>query len=347
MKYFSLFSGIGGFEFGFPNSWKCVGYSEIDKYADCVYRRHFPTHKGYGDARVIDPNKIPYFDLLCAGFPCPSFSVAGKQGGLQDSRGALFFEIARILSNKKPRYFLLENVKGILSHDTGKTYAKILGILANIGYLVQWEVINSNQFGVPQNRERIFIIGHLRGIPRPEVFPIRESYGSTHTAKPIRNLCAGTLSTKNQNGQAQLDRSTTLVWTALTETRTEQAKEIRRESLKDGRDFCPRRGKELVKRTDELMNCVTGGKNEMLIILKDEIRRLTPIECERLQAFPDDYTAWGVYQNNKRVELSDTQRYKMLGNAVTTTVITAISQRFPARIHHHFKEFSYHPRKEI
>ena len=112
--------------------------------------------------------------MLIGGFPCQSFSVAGKRKGFNDIRGTLFFEIARILRDKRPRYFLLENVKGLLSHDDGKTFSTILGILTDIGYELQWQVLNSKNFGVQQNRERVFIIGHIRGECRPKVFPIGE-----------------------------------------------------------------------------------------------------------------------------------------------------------------------------
>jgi DNA (cytosine-5)-methyltransferase 1 len=149
----------------------CVGFSEIDKYAIQTYRKHFPEHKNYGDATKIITSELPEFDLLLAGFPCQSFSIAGKRGGFEDTRGTLFFEIARIAKDKRPSYLLLENVKGLLSHDKGNTFATIISTIDELGYDCQWNVLNSKDFGVPQNRERVFIVGHLRGIPRPKVFP--------------------------------------------------------------------------------------------------------------------------------------------------------------------------------
>ena len=165
MKYFSMFSGIGGFEKGIEQSgvdMTCVGYSEIDKYARSIYEKHYPNHIGYGDATEIKTEELPDFDLLVGGFPCQAFSIAGKRKGFSDTRGTLFFEIARILREKRPRYFLLENVKGLLSHDKGKTFQTILGVLSELGYDVEWEVLNSKNFGVPQNRERIFFKGYSR-----------------------------------------------------------------------------------------------------------------------------------------------------------------------------------------
>ena len=149
----------------------CIGYSEIDKYAVQVYQSHFPEHKNYGDIKSIDVAELPDFDLLVGGFPCQSFSIAGKRGGFNDTRGTLFFEITRILKSKQPRLCLLENVKGLLSHDEGRTFRTIIATLDELGYDVQWQVLNSKNFGVPQNRERVFIVGHLRGTARPQVFP--------------------------------------------------------------------------------------------------------------------------------------------------------------------------------
>lgn len=177
MKYLSLFSGIGGFELGIANSdieMECIGFSEVDKNAKSIYRKWFPDHRDLGDATKIRPEDLDDFDLLVAGFPCQPFSNAGTRGGLDDTRGTLFFEIARICQEKRPQYLLLENVLGLLSNDKGRTFQKFLGILAEMGYLIQWEVRNSKNYGVPQNRERVFIKGYLRGRGRSEVLRIGE-----------------------------------------------------------------------------------------------------------------------------------------------------------------------------
>ncbi len=285
LKYFSMFSGIGGFEYGIqrasqirramggetsrfdmgykrnmPNakdsirrtfsSVDCIGYSEIDKYSIQIYEKHFKGHKNYGDATRIVPEEIEDFDLLCGGFPCQSFSIAGKRGGFKDTRGTMFFEIARILSVKRPKLLLLENVKGLLSHDNGRTFGTILATLSELGYICQWQVLNSKNFGVPQNRERVFIVGHLRGTSRPEVFPIGENGGEA---------VFGAIKNTYYKGQT------------------------------------------------------TGSYIES----EAKIRRLTPVECERLQGFPDGWTEG----------ISDTQRYKCLGNAVTVNVIEAIMKK--------------------
>lgn len=208
MKYLSLFSGIGGFELGITRAHErlhdsryetahrqeaaetvpgvvseserddvqgavsCIGFSEIDKYAVQTYQKHFPTHTNHGDITKINVQELPDFDLLVGGFPCQAFSIAGKRKGFDDTRGTLFFDIARILRAKQPRLLVLENVKGLLSHGDGDTFKTIITTLDELGYDLQWQVLNAKNFGVPQNRERVFIVGHLRGTPRPEVFPV-------------------------------------------------------------------------------------------------------------------------------------------------------------------------------
>ena len=195
-----MFSGIGGFELGIEKAIRfnesllgrskssrsikgrrrysqpcCIGFSEIDKYAIETYKHHFPNHKNYGDATKIIPEELPDFDMLCGGFPCQSFSIAGKRMGFKDTRGTLFFDIARIVKVKRPQIVFLENVKGLLNHDNGRTFTTIIATLDELGYNAEWQVLNSKHFDVPQNRERVFIIGHLRGTSSRQIFPIREN----------------------------------------------------------------------------------------------------------------------------------------------------------------------------
>jgi DNA (cytosine-5)-methyltransferase 1 len=308
MKYFSLFSGIGGFELGIekayvgitdrdkkrvgtkgektndeawqgleskerkgshdadrrtrqlphrghdPGAPRCVGYSEIDRFAIEIYEKHF-EHKNHGDIRDIDPAELPDFDMLVGGFPCQSFSIAGLRKGFHDTRGTLFFEISRLLRDIRPRLLLLENVKGLTSHDDGRTFRTIISELDELGYDLEWQVLNSKNFGVPQNRERVFIVGHLRGTPSPQVFPLQ--------ADDV-GYCGEPLPEPEAFGYVR-----------------------NMSDIKSGRGHPVR------------------------------IRRLTPKECERLQGFPDGWTE-GV---------SDTQRYKTLGNAVTVNVIEHIVKK--------------------
>ena len=149
----------------------CIGYSEIDKYAIQVYKKHF-NHKNYGDITKINEKELPDFDLLVGGFPCQSFSIAGNRMGFEDTRGTLIYDVFRIIKEKHPRTVLLENVKGLLSHDKGRTFKTIITSLNELGYAVEWQVLNAKNFGVPQNRERVFIIGHIGGFGGRKVFPI-------------------------------------------------------------------------------------------------------------------------------------------------------------------------------
>ena len=158
-----MFAGIGGFRSGlskFGDFFMPIGFCEIDPYARQAYEAIYDT-KGelfFEDARKIVPEDLPDIDLICGGFPCQSFSIAGKRGGFEDARGTLFFEIARIARVKRPKYLLLENVPGLLSHDGGRTFATILGTLSELGYDVAWQVLNSADFGVPQSRKRVFLV---------------------------------------------------------------------------------------------------------------------------------------------------------------------------------------------
>jgi len=195
ITYISLFSGIGGFELGLQNSkhnFKCLGYSEIDKYAKQIYQKHYPNHLDLGDATKINTKELPDFDFLVGGFPCQAFSVAGKRRGFDDTRGTLFFEIARILKDKRPRYFLLENVKGLLSHDKGKTFQTILKVLSDLGYDVQWKVYNSKDYGVPQRRERVFIKGYSRRECGGEVLSVRGNDEKNFSEVKVSNTYYGT-----------------------------------------------------------------------------------------------------------------------------------------------------------
>ena len=180
MNFLDLFAGIGGFRLGMERAGhKCVGYCEIDKYARLSYNA---IHNTEGEIDYKDITEVTNeefrklrgkVDVICGGFPCQAFSIAGNQLGFEDARGTLFYEIARAAEQVKPRYLFLENVRNLLSHDKGKTFARMLKILDELGYDAEWQVLNSKNFGVPQNRERVFIVGHLRGECTYRVFPIR------------------------------------------------------------------------------------------------------------------------------------------------------------------------------
>jgi DNA (cytosine-5)-methyltransferase 1 len=334
LKYFSMFSGIGGFERGIKQAGanaECVGYSEIDKYAIKVYERNFngdnrpnirngteeiqenstdikkrkdraaSGHKNWGDATTIKAEELPDFDLLVGGFPCQAFSIAGKRAGFNDTRGTLFFDIARILAEKRPRHLVLENVKGLLSHDSGKTFQTILGVLSDLGYRVEWQVLNSKDFGVPQNRERIYFIGHLRNECRGKVFPIAGNGGKTNE---LPRHVSNTLTARGAQAVG--------TYIGESELNAQEIQQLNQPTHSNDRVY----GTDGVSPT---LNTMQGGNRQPFIAEDVRIRRLTPIECERLQGFPDQWTAQGTDG-----AISDTQRYKMCGNAVTVNVVEAV-----------------------
>lgn len=379
MIFIELFVGIGGFRYGFEKAskkFKSVWSNDWDKYAKAIYAKHWGKYSIDGrDIRAVKSSEIPDHNLLTAGFPCQSFSIAGKRQGFKDTRGTLFFDICRILQAKRPSYCLLENVKGLLSHDNGETFQTILESLAELGYDCQWQVLNSKDFGVPQNRERVFIIGHLREKPRPEVFPIIEelcdftkrnskgkgtvSYNisagySRRNARGTHLIQEGFIGSGSQSQRVYSDHGISAHIKAggggggaktglylvgnivgMTESRTDESKEIRKSNRKTGKDWSPRRGKKLVERKDGLVGTV-GSVQTPEQFVKDldfpeedlAIRRLTPLECERLQGFPDGWTDFGI--NGQKI--SDTQRYKCLGNAVITNVIKFLGKRLMEEI---------------
>ena len=191
MKFLDLFAGIGGFRLGMESAGhECVGFCEIDKFARASYKA---IHDTKGEIELHDITAVSdefirgigRVDIICGGFPCQAFSIAGARRGFEDTRGTLFFEIARFASILKPRYLFLENVKGLLNHDRGNTFEVILSALDELGYDVEWQVLNSKNFGVPQNRERVFIIGHLRGGSTRRVFPLGGESQSTSSQSVV------------------------------------------------------------------------------------------------------------------------------------------------------------------
>ena len=204
MKFLDLFAGIGGFRLGMESAGhECVGFCEIDKFARKSYKA---IHDTKGEIELHDITavsdesirRIGRVDIICGGFPCQAFSIAGNRRGFEDTRGTLFFEIARFASILRPKYLFLENVKGLLNHDGGATFETILGALDELGYNVEWQVLNSKDFGVPQNRERVLIVGHLRGECTRRVFPLSKS---GQQVASIKEQYSNTITTRYGNSQ--------------------------------------------------------------------------------------------------------------------------------------------------
>jgi DNA (cytosine-5)-methyltransferase 1 len=309
-----MFSGIGGFELGIGDRGLCIGYSEIDKHAITTYEEHY-EHQNYGDATTIDERQLPDFDLLVGGFPCQAFSIAGKRRGfLDETRGTLFFDIARVLTHKRPSHFVLENVKGLLSHDSGKTFTTILGVLTDLGYRVEWQVLNSKDFGVPQNRERVYFIGHLRDECAGQVLPIAGD------SNEVSQEYIGSHGTPRLPDQTHLSRAhkqpaRVFATTGISPTISAQESSGRYNIMVAGNIWGGVSGRVYDSRgiSPTLSTAITGGLQQPKIIEGVKVRRLTPVECERLQGFGDN---WSVG--------TDAQRYKQTGNAVTVNVVEAV-----------------------
>jgi len=314
-KFIDLFAGIGGFRMALQSlGGKCVFGSEWDKYAQQTYAVNF-GEKPHGDITKIPENDIPDHDILCGGFPCQAFSIAGRKGGFDDSRGTLFFDIARILKEKRPNAFFLENVKGLISHQKGKTLATILNILRNdLGYYVpEPQIIRAQDFGVPQKRARVFIVGfHTRTGVSAFDYPVPLPY----KAKLSDILETGGVSPKYYVSTAY-----------LTSMRAHKERHANK-----GNGF----GYEIIPADGIANTIVIGGmgKERNLVIdhsltdftpvtnIKGEInregiRRMTPREWARLQGFPDEYI----------IHNSDVQAYKQFGNSVAVPAIHATAKQ--------------------
>ncbi len=368
LRVFSTFTGIGGFEVGIHNAAQdsvdveLVGYSEIDKYAVSVFNKHFKGVKNYGDITKIKAENLPDFDCLVGGFPCQAFSIAGKRAGFSDTRGTLFFDLARILQAKQPRLFVFENVKGLLNHDSGNTFKTIIKAIDELGYDCQWQVINSKNHGVPQNRERIIIVGHLRGSARPQVFPItRQNSTAVGKGQKVISLSdrrkkaniSDTFNTLSASFRGHPDgdvrpaiiqlnnptHSNDRVYSAdgiAPTPNTMQGGNRQPFIIDDTQGFdgvrqfeisptlrSQRAGLKVAIPEATQTHTLTAQDQHGVLLDGAVIRRLTPLECERLQAFPD---GWTEYNENDE-PISDTQRYKMCGNAVTTNVIQAVFEK--------------------
>ena len=302
MRVFSLFSGVGGFDLALKrNGLEIVGACEIDRYARQVYGKHFPGVKIYENATTIEPKDIPDHDIFCAGFPCQAFSIAGKRRGFNDTRGTLFFEIERIVKEKLPSILLLENVLGLLSHEKGRTFATILDTLDALGYDVEWQVLNSKYF-LPQNRERVFIVGHLRGKRTRKIFPLGGD--DQETIGPQIKMIKKIGGYSQYNSVYDTDDAIFPALNSGTHGYTTGNVMVYTSQVNHNM-------KQEIQKRDYTWTLGTTSQRDFGLLDGQRVRRLTPLECERLQGFPDNWTEGHA----------DTQRYKMMGNAVTVPVV--------------------------
>jgi len=297
VKVIDLFAGIGGIRLGVEQAFgsvDCVFTSEIDKHAVTTYKANFKDSHIFGDIKQIDENDVPDHDVLLAGFPCQPFSQAGLKKGFTDTRGTLFFDIERILLAKQPKAFLLENVKQLKGHDKGRTFQTIIDHLNKSGYKVFYEILKARDFGIPQNRERIYIVGFLDHsinfeFPKPTNLPTR-----------VGDILDDVVDEKYTISDK--------LW----------AGHKRRKELNklNGKGF----GYGLFNKESVYTNTISAryykDGSEILIEQEDKNpRKLTPREAARLQGFPEEYV----------IPVSDAQAYKQFGNSVAVPVIKAIA----------------------
>ncbi|HEL1655018.1 TPA: DNA cytosine methyltransferase [Streptococcus suis] len=337
MKFLDLFAGIGGFRLGMERAGhECVGFCEIDQFARKSYKAIHNTEgefEFHDITRVTDESVrgIGRVDVICGGFPCQAFSIAGKRAGFEDTRGTLFFEIARFASILRPKYLFLENVTGLLNHDNGNTFETILGALDELGYDAEWQVFNSKNFGVPQNRERVFIIGHLRGAGGGAFFPfgrgdkeigsLQGQSTNTITARYGEAQGSGSYIIEGQQpkiiqrGHGYNQGGEHDIAPTLTSNSWQENNHIK------VYDFYNKKTKDEVGTLTASGHQGNTKAGTFGILDGIRIRKLTPRECWRLQGFPD----WAF--DRAQAVNSNSQLYKQAGNSVTVNVIEAIARK--------------------
>lgn len=299
LKIIDLFCGLGGFNLAF-SSQETVFSSDNDPYVSSVYELNFNKNP-LSDIKKIKAKKVPDHDIICAGFPCQSFSIAGKRQGFKDTRGTLFFDVARIIKEKKPKVVFLENVKGLVSHDEGRTLTVILNTLKELGYNVSYKVLNTAEYGnLPQNRERIYIVGYRKDLNKTFKFPKEVKLKNTldkfiNRSKKVEDKYYYT----KFKFQKLLEETITSKKTAY---------QWRRKYVRENKNnLCPAL----------TANMGTGGHNVPLILDNFGIRKLTPRECFDLQGYPKSYKLLG----------SDARLYKMAGNSVSVPVVKLLADQ--------------------
>lgn len=307
-KFIDLFSGIGGFHLALSSfGAKCVFASEIDKYAQKIYSDNFGILPK-GDITKIKEEEVPQHDILCAGFPCQAFSISGKQLGFEDSRGTLFFEIARITKYHKPKILFLENVSNFEKHDEQNTLKRVIKILESLNYKVYYKILNSSHFGVPQNRERIYILGFRKDIlleefnfPNPPMIPIK-----------LKDIVLDDFEIQ----EFIIKRNDVELKNKLIEA--DMFGNYPLEPIRIGQVNKGGQGERIYH---EMGHAITLsaygggiGAKTGLYMINNKLRKLAPRECAKLQGFPDLF----------HIEKSNAQAYKQFGNSVTINVLQYI-----------------------
>ncbi len=303
LKFIDLFAGVGGLSLPFRQlKMKCVFSSEWDKYCQQTYRLNF-HEQIHGDINKIKPDQIPDFELLLAGFPCQPFSIAGLRKGFDDQRGNLFFKLYDIIKVKRPRFFILENVRNLISHDKGSTFKVILNKLKEINYFIKYKVLNTKNFNIPQNRERIYIIGFRNyadylnfEFPKPQ-----------NCSKSLDDMKKFIDLENQQDHKYYYEKSKYHPWLLKAKQDHFTFYQIRRTYIRVNQNgLCP----------TLTANMGTGGHNVPIIFTKHGFRKLLPRECFNLQGFPKEFLL---------PEIANTQLYKQAGNAVTVHIAKALA----------------------
>lgn len=293
-----LFSGIGGFSQGLKQAGfeiKEHYHAEIDKHANAIYKKHFPRAKLLGDVRYVHGRDLGRINAITFGSPCQDFSLAGARAGLDGSRSSLIAEAIRLIDECRPDFFIWENVKGVFSSNDGRDFAAIIKAFADLGgYRLEWQLLNTSWI-LPQNRERVYLVGRIAERCGADVFPIDCTNGtSNESAKGQAVGCIGT-------GEGRVQNSSTFI-----------IQRPRGNNKGNDFDICP---------------TISSSKfeNNNHVAVDDNVRKLTEIECERLQGFADNWTAFGDYDGVIK-PVSAGQRYKCIGNAVTVDIVQLVGE---------------------
>lgn len=304
LKAIDLFAGIGGIRLGFEKVFEkqieFVFSSELDKYAKNTYSANF-NEIPEGDITQIDEKDIPKHDIILAGFPCQAFSIAGHRKGFEDTRGTLFFDVVRIAKHHRPKLIFLENVKGFKSHDKGNTYKVVKQTLEGLGYKVFADVLNAKNFGVPQNRERIYIVAFL---DEDNKYDINFDFEKLKDIKKETTL--GSILEENVDDKYTISDK---LWAG------HQRRKLEHKAKGNGFGYCMFNEKS--KYTSTISARYYKDGSEILIEQKDKNpRKLTPKEASMLQGFPSDF----------KIVVSDTQAYRQFGNSVAVPVIEELAK---------------------
>jgi len=323
-KIIDLFAGIGGIRLGFQKAFRgkasFVFSSEMDKFAKITYQANF-NEIPYGDITKISEESIPAHDIILAGFPCQAFSVAGHRKGFEDTRGTLFFDVARIAKYHKPKVIFLENVKGFKNHDKGNTFNVVKKTLEDMKYKVFADVLNAKNFGVPQNRERIYIIAFLDEDNKLDIDFNKdfEELKKIYIPSKLGNILENSVDSKYTISDK--------LWAGHQRRKLEHKKK--------GNGF----GYSIFNKDSEYTSTISAryykdGSEILLEQKSNNPRKITPIEAARLQGFPDSHVL-----NARQYKVSDLQLYKQFGNSVAVPVIEQLAQR----IFKHLESFNRSP----